>query len=435
MASVWAASDEPLFEGPSWIAWSPEEDVRSVAIRIEADGLSLAAPAQQGRFVLSLSVNVPQGDVMYGLLLDVAGQESSPGDVLATLGDAFVLRPGGRVAFADAPVVLMFDTVLQDSRCPTDMRCVRAGEVTLQVSATVEDVALTTRLDVPPGGEAETRIGPYTLTVLDLQPPADADAAIRPEQYRLQARLDGDGTTGLAVGSCAERFPGGLSPGEAVAESFVCIDVPASGAALSPGLVAIAGYSAGAFEASIIVELRGSDGAILDAQPVQVDQREIGLFAGTWTVQLRVPADIDAESGTVAAFAISARDGSVDFGAQAPVRFATSDDTPYDQVEVPAPIETVQILVLESFPPQYQVEIVSGLPNSCAEFSRLEVRRVDQSLVAIEVMNLVPVPSAQVACAEIYRTVSHVVPLGSDFESGVTYTVRVNDAERTFAAQ
>ncbi len=100
-ASVWTASDEPLFEGPSWIAWRPEEDVRSVAIRIEADGLSLAAPAQQGRFVLSLSVNVPQGDVMYGLLLDVEGQESSPGDVLATLGDAFVLRLGGRVAFAD----------------------------------------------------------------------------------------------------------------------------------------------------------------------------------------------------------------------------------------------------------------------------------------------------------------------------------------------
>ena len=30
-------------------------------------------------------------------------------------------------------------------------------------------------------------------------------------------------------------------------------------------------------------------------------------------------------------------------------------------------------------------------------------------------------------CAQVYETVSNSVELGSDFDAGVTYTVRVND--------
>ena len=43
--------------------------------------------------------------------------------------------------------------------------------------------------------------------------------------------------------------------------------------------------------------------------------------------------------------------------------------------EVEAPVEFFELLLLESFPVQYNVEIVSGLPNGCHQFERYEVDR------------------------------------------------------------
>ena len=39
------------------------------------------------------------------------------------------------------------------------------------------------------------------------------------------------------------------------------------------------------------------------------------------------------------------------------------------------------------------------------------------------------------ACAEIYRTAEHNIPLGSEFDSGRTYTLDVNDKTVNLTAQ
>ena len=102
-------------------------------------------------------------------------------------------------------------------------------------------------------------------------------------------------------------------------------------------------------------------------------------------------------------------------------------------VQVQAPIESVEILILESFPVQYMLHIVSGLPNGCASFGGYtSVRNGDT--VQVTVTNLEPVDKS-IACTEEYRTVEHNIPLGSDFVSGITYTVLVNDVTETFEAQ
>ena len=100
--------------------------------------------------------------------------------------------------------------------------------------------------------------------------------------------------------------------------------------------------------------------------------------------------------------------------------------------EVWAPIDGVTVNVAESFPPQYFVNVRSGLPNACNEFDRYEVAR-EGDTVRITVINLRPVEP--LACAEIYRTVESNVALGSDFEGGRTYTLYVNDVTETFVAQ
>ena len=113
----------------------------------------------------------------------------------------------------------------------------------------------------------------------------------------------------------------------------------------------------------------------------------------------------------------------------------TPDPTlPDGMVKVLAPIESVQIVVAESWPPQYFVHVVAGLPNGCVKFHGYEETR-SGNVITITVTNLEPAPSETVACAAIYLTYEFSVPLGTDFVSGETYTVHVNDVTESFVAQ
>ena len=102
-------------------------------------------------------------------------------------------------------------------------------------------------------------------------------------------------------------------------------------------------------------------------------------------------------------------------------------------VQTAAPVERVEILVLESFPPQYTLMVFSGLPNSCVSFGGYRKAQQDQH-IEIELVNMKPADS-QIACGHVYQTVETTIALGSDFEPGATYTVTVNDVTESFVAQ
>lgn len=106
----------------------------------------------------------------------------------------------------------------------------------------------------------------------------------------------------------------------------------------------------------------------------------------------------------------------------------------YRQARELAPIESVEIVVAESFPQQYFAHIVSGLPSGCASFDELTTDRSGDA-IEIAVWNLVPAPGELVACTAIYGYVEHNVPLGTDFTSGERYRLVVNGVEETFTAQ
>lgn len=111
-----------------------------------------------------------------------------------------------------------------------------------------------------------------------------------------------------------------------------------------------------------------------------------------------------------------------------------ADNTPgYDTVLVPAPIDGVDINVAESYPPQYFLHIVSGLPSGCAAFDHYTVER-DGNTIRVEFLNRVPADS-DVSCTMVCGMKEHNIALGSDFVPGETYTVTVNDVTETFVAQ
>lgn len=98
-----------------------------------------------------------------------------------------------------------------------------------------------------------------------------------------------------------------------------------------------------------------------------------------------------------------------------------------------APIESVEVRVAESFPPQYFLDVVSGLPSGCASFDRYEVSRAGDT-IEVKVWNRIEAPKNG-ACTAIYGTVQHAIALGADFQPGRTYRVHVNTMTKTFVAQ
>ena len=88
----------------------------------------------------------------------------------------------------------------------------------------------------------------------------------------------------------------------------------------------------------------------------------------------------------------------------------TSFTTEPETTEVPAPIDGVELNIDESDPPQYFLEVTSGLPDACHTFDRIETQR-SRTEITVTVINL-----------------------GSDFLPDVTYTALVNDEGLIFAA-
>ena len=102
-----------------------------------------------------------------------------------------------------------------------------------------------------------------------------------------------------------------------------------------------------------------------------------------------------------------------------------------------SPIESAEIMVLESAPPQYQLRVVSGLPkgSGCSQFNGYEIRRSESNDIEVIVTHH-EVADRMVMCTADFLIVETFVPLGSDFVSGEKYTVRVNsDTVTSFSAQ
>jgi hypothetical protein len=105
---------------------------------------------------------------------------------------------------------------------------------------------------------------------------------------------------------------------------------------------------------------------------------------------------------------------------------------PAERQTVAAPIDGLDIRVMESFPPQYMLNIRAGLPSGCAKQDSHAVTRVGDT-ITVTVLN--SMPAGDPPCTMIYGSYELNINLGTDFVSGSTYTVRVNDKATTFTAQ
>jgi hypothetical protein len=100
-------------------------------------------------------------------------------------GQEFTLAPGGAGVARDGSFEVRFVSVSEDSRCPTDVTCVWAGEVTLKVAlkARSEDA----EREVKEG--ASTTFGGRELTVVRVRPQPVSTKKIAADEYRATFRV------------------------------------------------------------------------------------------------------------------------------------------------------------------------------------------------------------------------------------------------------
>lgn len=99
-------------------------------------------------------------------------------------GASFTLHPGEAVEVGTERVRVRFDAVPQDSRCPRDVQCIRAGDATVRLTVTTAGQRdQTVNLRTTPAGAVAT-VGAYAVTLSDLAPARATTEEIREADYR-----------------------------------------------------------------------------------------------------------------------------------------------------------------------------------------------------------------------------------------------------------
>jgi hypothetical protein len=127
----------------------------------------------------------------YFLLLTVAlaacHSAGAPAPREAAFDQEIQLAPGERALFGPRKLDVEFVRVVEDSRCPTDVTCVWAGEVKVQL-ATRSGGAEAVQHELTAGKPAA--VGGLQLDVVQVQPERISTREIAAQEYRvtLQAR-------------------------------------------------------------------------------------------------------------------------------------------------------------------------------------------------------------------------------------------------------
>jgi hypothetical protein len=101
-------------------------------------------------------------------------------------GTEVTLTPGTTVFVKGARMQVRFVAVSEDSRCPSDVTCIWAGEVKITLMIAVSKVA--SQVEILEGGS--TAAGAYRVTLLRVEPQRTSTARIAPRDYRATLKID-----------------------------------------------------------------------------------------------------------------------------------------------------------------------------------------------------------------------------------------------------
>jgi hypothetical protein len=109
-----------------------------------------------------------------------SGSPTQPDRIPA--GQPFELGVGQSALMTDG-LRIRFDTVRSDSRCPSNVMCVRAGEAVIAITLSLAgEAAIGRELETVPA-KSQTSYSRFTVTLSSLVPYPRTDREIRPNDY------------------------------------------------------------------------------------------------------------------------------------------------------------------------------------------------------------------------------------------------------------
>jgi hypothetical protein len=116
-----------------------------------------------------------------GLALSACGRGANDSGGVA-LDAPFTLGVGDTIALTDVDLSITFDRVSEDSRCPTDVTCVQAGQAVVRLVIEPTDKSKET-VDVTVKSLEGTVVGGFIIEALDLSPLPSLSNPVNTSQY------------------------------------------------------------------------------------------------------------------------------------------------------------------------------------------------------------------------------------------------------------
>jgi len=119
--------------------------------------------------------------------LAACSSTGAPAPHAASLNQEIQLAPKEIAAYGPQGLTVEFVRVVNDSRCPTDVTCAWAGEITVQV-ATAMNQAEPAQHEIKAGEHAS--VGAFRVFVVKVEPQPLSTRPIPPEEYRVTLKVE-----------------------------------------------------------------------------------------------------------------------------------------------------------------------------------------------------------------------------------------------------
>ena len=105
-----------------------------------------------------------------------------------SIGQEFTIAAGKSASIQEANLVVRFDRVSNDSRCPSDAQCISAGDATVHISVAVGSGSAQA-FELHTDGTRDIALGRYRLTLVELKPLPTSARPVRASEYLIVLRI------------------------------------------------------------------------------------------------------------------------------------------------------------------------------------------------------------------------------------------------------
>jgi hypothetical protein len=110
-------------------------------------------------------------------------------DPAQAVGQDFAIAVGATARISQTDLVVHFDRVVNDSRCPSDVQCISAGDATVAVTAESEGAAARRYELHTDAGAREVMHGNFRLSLIGLKPFPTSTRPVPESAYVLTLRV------------------------------------------------------------------------------------------------------------------------------------------------------------------------------------------------------------------------------------------------------